>query len=225
MQERVILSWSGGKDSTMTLWAVRADPRYEVAVLLTTVTECYNRVSLHGVRRELLEEQAQAIELPLEIAYIPPDASDEIYRTRMEHPLTRFQMEGIATVAFGDLFLEDVRQYREKWLPAIGLKPIFPIWQTDTAQLARTFIELGFAAVVACVDTKWLAPEFAGREFDASFLRDLPPQVDPCGERGEFHTFVYDGPLFRNAVPIQVGERVQRDERTFCDLTRDVVHS
>lgn len=209
----------------MTLWAVRADPRYEVAVLLTTVTECYNRVSLHGVRRELLEEQAQAIELPLEIACIPPDASDEIYRTRMEHTLNQFQMEGIATVAFGDLFLEDVRQYREKWLPAIGLKPIFPIWQTDTAQLARTFIELGFAAVVACVDTKWLAPEFAGREFDASFLRDLPPQVDPCGERGEFHTFVYDGPLFRNAVPIQVGERVQRDERTFCDLTRDVVHS
>lgn len=209
----------------MTLWAVRADPRYEVAVLLTTVTECYNRVSLHGVRRELLEEQAQAIELPLEIACIPPDASDEIYRTRMEHTLNRLQMEGIATVAFGDLFLEDVRQYREKWLPAIGLKPIFPIWQTDTAQLARTFIELRFAAVVACVDTKWLAPEFAGREFDASFLRDLPPQVDPCGERGEFHTFVYDGPLFRNAVPIQVGERVQRDERTFCDLTRDAAHS
>lgn len=225
MRERVTLSWSGGKDSTMTLWVLRADPSYEVAVLLTTVTEGYDRISLHGVRRELLEAQAQALELPLEIATIPPDASDEVYRTRMEQVLRRLQAQGIVTVAFGDLFLEDVRRYREQWLRTIELKPIFPLWHTDTAQLSLAFVEHGFAAVVTCVDTRWLAPELAGRKFDASFLCDLPPQVDPCGERGEFHTFVYDGPLFRHAVPVRIGERVQRDGRTFCDLLHDVTKS
>ena len=219
MSERVALSWSGGKDSSMTLARLRGDPRWEVAVLLTTVTEEYDRISLHGVRRLLLEAQAHAIGVPLLVAEIPPDATDEMYRIRMEQAFRVLLTEGITTVAFGDLFLEDIRRYRAGWLPTIGMKPIFPLWQLDTRRLAETFIRDGFAAVLTCVDTTWLGEEFAGRQFDTELLRDLPEDVDPCGERGEFHTFVHDGPILRHRVPICVGERVQRGVRTFCDLT------
>ena len=219
MSELVALSWSGGKDSAMTLARLRSDPRWEVAVLLTTVTEDYDRISLHGVRRLLLEAQAHAIGVPLIVAYIPSDATDEIYRIRMDQAFCVLLTSGITTVAFGDLFLEDVRRYREGWLPTIGMKPIFPLWQQDTRRLAGSFIRDGFAAILTCVDTTWLGMEFAGRQFDADLLRDLPGNVDPCGERGEFHTFVYDGPIFRHRVPVCVGERVQRGVRTFCDLT------
>lgn len=219
MAERVALSWSGGKDSGMTLARLHTDTHYEVAVLLTTVTEDYNRISAHGVRRELLEAQARAAGVALTVAYIPADATNEIYQARMEQALRTVLAMGITTVAFGDLFLEDVRRYREGWLPTIGVKPIFPLWHEDTKRLAQTFVQEGFAAIVACVDTTWLDPEFAGRQFDVAFLQDLPAHVDPCGERGEFHTFVYDGPIFHHRVPIQTGERVQRGVRVFCDLT------
>jgi uncharacterized protein (TIGR00290 family) len=217
--ERVALAWSGGKDSSMTLTRLRADLHCEVAVLLTTVTEDYNRISLHGVRRELLEDQAWAVGVPLTVAYIPADATDEIYRARMEQTFRTLLADGITTVAFGDLFLEHVRRYREGWLPTIGVKPIFPLWHEDTRRLAEAFVQEGFAAIVACVDTTWLDPEFVGRQFDAGFLHDLPAHVDPCGERGEFHTFVYDGPIFHHRVPVHTGERVQRGVRVFCDLT------
>lgn len=219
MAERVALSWSGGKDSGMTLARLRADPHYEVAVLLTTVTEDYNRISSHGVRWELLEAQARAVGVPLTVAYIPADATNEIYQARMEQALRAVLANGITTLAFGDLFLEDVRRYREGWLPTIGMKPIFPLWHEDTRHLAETFVQERFAGIVVCVDTMWLAPEFAGRQFDAAFLHDLPAHVDPCGERGEFHTFVYDGPIFHDRVGIQTGDRVQRGVRLFCDLT------
>jgi uncharacterized protein (TIGR00290 family) len=219
LSERVALSWSGGKDSAVTLARLRGDPRWEVAVLLTTVTEGYDRISLHGVRRLLLEAQAHAIGVPLIVAYIPPDATEEIYRIRMEQAFRVLLTGGITTVAFGDLFLEDVRRYREGWLRAIGMKPIFPLWQQDTRCLAETIVRDGFAAILTCVDTTWLRTEFAGRQFDVELLRDLPGDVDPCGERGEFHTFVYDGPIFCHRVPVCVGERVQRGVRTFCDLT------
>jgi len=218
MLGRVALAWSGGKDSTMTLAKLRTDPHYEVDILVTTVTEDYQRISLHGVRRELLEAQAQAVGFPLTVVYIPANATDEIYKARMEQTLRPLLADGITTVAFGDLFLEHVRRYRERWLPTVGITPIFPLWHEDTRRMAEIFLQDGFAAIVACVDTTWLNPEFAGRQYDAAFLRDLPAHVDPCGERGEFHTFVYDGPIFHHRVPVQTGERVQRGGRVFCDL-------
>ncbi len=219
MPERVALAWSGGKDSSMSLTRLRADLHCEVAVLLTTVTEDYNRISLHGVRRELLEAQALAVRVPLTVAYIPADATEEIYRARMEQAFRTLMADAITTVAFGDLFLEHVRRYREGWLSTLGVKPIFPLWHEDTRRLAETFVQEGFAAIVTCVDATWLESEFAGRQFDAAFLRDLPAHVDPCGERGEFHTFVYDGPIFHHRVPVRVGDRVQRGVCVFCDLT------
>lgn len=220
MPERVAVAWSGGKDSSLTLRSLREDTRWEVAALLTTVTEDYDRISLHGVRRELLEAQAQALRIPLTIAYIPGDATDEIYRTQMEQAFRRLREDRITTIAFGDLFLEHVRRYRQDWLPSIGVKPIFPLWHEDTRRLAETFVQEEYAAIVVCVDTTWLDSEFVGREFDAAFLRDLPAHVDPCGEHGEFHTFVYDGPIFHRRVPVRTGERVQRGVRIFCDLMK-----
>ncbi len=220
MPERVAVAWSGGKDSALTLKKLREGTPWEVAALLTTVTEDYDRISLHGVRRELLEAQAQAIGIPLTIAYIPADATDEIYRTRMEQAFRRLREDRITTIAFGDLFLEHVRRYRQDWLPSIGVKPVFPLWHEDTQRLAETFVAEQYSAIVVCVDTTWLNADFVGREFDVAFLRDLPAHVDPCGENGEFHTFVYDGPIFHRGVPVRTGERVQRDVRIFCDLMR-----
>ncbi len=220
MPERVAVAWSGGKDSSLTLWRLREDTHWEVAALLTTVTEDYDRISMHGVRRELLEAQAQAMGIPLAIAYIPADATDEIFRTRMEQAFCRLREDRITTIAFGDLFLEHVRRYRQDWLPSIGVTPIFPLWHEDTERLAETFVAEGYGAIVVCVDTTWLDAEFVGREFDAAFLRDLPAHVDPCGEHSEFHTFVYDAPIFHRGVPVRIGERVQRGVRIFCDLMR-----
>jgi uncharacterized protein (TIGR00290 family) len=215
---RVVLSWSGGKDSVLALVELRRDPSVEVVGLVTTVTEGYDRISMHGVRRALLERQAAALGLPLEIAWIPPAASNREYEARMAAALERQRGRGATGVAFGDLFLADVRAYREAWLATCGLAPRFPLWGRDTRALAEAFLAMGFEAVVTCVDTRVLPARWAGRPFDGAWLRDLPPGVDPCGERGEFHTFVHAGPLFRDAVPFVRGEIVRREAWAFCDL-------
>ena len=218
MTEKILLSWSGGKDSMMALYEISRDPAYKVSALLTTVTEDYDRISMHGVRRALLEDQARALGLPLKQVYIPKQATNEIYESRMRAMLEQVIKEGIHSVAFGDIFLEDLRKYREGNLALVGMTAIFPLWKRDSAELARTFVELGFKAVVVCVDSKALDPAFAGRVIDQEFLAQLPPGVDPCGENGEFHSFVYDGPLFTQAVSCKVGEVVARDSFYFCDL-------
>jgi uncharacterized protein (TIGR00290 family) len=189
-----------------------------VAALLTTVTESYDRISMHGVRRELLVRHAQSIGLPLHEVRIPPQCVNSIYEARMEDAL-RIQYEaGIRTVAFGDIFLEDLRVYREKNLARINMTALFPIWKRDTRELVRIFHESKFRAIAVCVDPKVLDRSFAGRELDESFFRDLPPGVDPCGENGEFHTFVFDGPIFKQPIPIRAGEVVERDSFIYCDL-------
>jgi uncharacterized protein (TIGR00290 family) len=219
--ESVILSWSGGKDSSLTLAALRADPRYEVVALLTSVTRVYDRVSIHGVRRELLEAQAVAAGLPLVEIELEPQSSNAAYEAAFVGALDRLRSRfpTVTTIAFGDLFLEDVRAYRERLLSSSGFTPLFPIWGRDTRALAEEFIDAGFVAHLVCVDTQQLSASFAGRQFDRSLLVDLPVNTDPCGERGEFHTFVSAGPIFERAIPVARGEVVLRDDRfAFCDL-------
>jgi uncharacterized protein (TIGR00290 family) len=217
----VLLAWSGGKDSSLALARLQADPAFRVCALLTAVTSGYDRISIHGVRRELLELQAAAIGLPLIVATLEADAPNAAYEESWARALTEGteQFDGAKHVAYGDLFLEDVRAYRERQLRALGYTPLYPIWGENTAALARTFIDDGFHAFLTCVDTTQLDAKFAGRAFDESFLNELPAAVDPCGERGEFHTFVWAGPHMSAAVPVVTGERVLRDERfQYCDL-------
>ena len=202
----------------MALHALRQDPSINVAYLLTTLTEDYGRVSIHGVRRELLERQADAIGADLLQVGIPADCSHETYQSRMIAALTSPPLIQIHTHAFADLFLEDVRAYRETNLAALGKRAMFPVWGRDTSALAREFIALGFRAVVVCLDPRFMSRDFAGREFDESFLEDLPDNVDPCGENGEFHTFVFDGPTFTEPLAIQLGDEVTRDGFVFRDL-------
>ncbi|MBN1571252.1 MAG: adenine nucleotide alpha hydrolase [Acidobacteria bacterium] len=219
MKEKIIVAWSGGKDAAQALYALQNDGNVEIASLLTTVTEGYDRISMHGVRRTLLNEQAKALGLPLEEIAIPQKCSNEIYEQRMQQSLEKFQAQGISAAAFGDLFLRDVRAYREERMNRIGMKCLFPLWGKPTIETARRFIDLGFRAIAVCIDTQSLSADFAGREYDDAFLRDLPPGVDPCGENGEFHTFVYDGPNFASPVRVERGEIVLRDNRfCFCDL-------
>lgn len=219
MPEPVVLSYSGGKDSTLALARLAGDPNVEVVALLTTINRRYQRASLQGIRREVLEAQAHALGLPLHLVELPDPCSNEAYEAAMTAALQTFADAGVRTFAFGDIFLEDIRQYREERLLRAGWRALFPLWGESTAALAREFLDRGFRAVVTCVDTEQLAPAFAGRPYDASFLADLPANVDPCGERGEFHTCVVDGPLFRGPLPVVPGERVLRDERfLFCDL-------
>jgi len=219
MKERAILSWSGGKDSVLALYELVSDHRYEISALLTTLTEDYDRISMHGVRRALLEQQARSIDLPLDKVYLTANTSNEEYESRMNEKLTYYRERGITSVVFGDIFLDDIRKYREENLSKIGMNGIFPIWRKDTADLARTFIDAGFKAIIICVDSKLLDKDFTGRLYDREFLSDLPSGVDPCGENGEFHTFVYDGPLFREKISFAAGETVLRDNRFyFYDL-------
>ena len=217
MPEQVLLSWSGGKESAMALYELRR-ARSEVVALLTTITKGYDRISMHGVRRALLEKQAKSLGLPLHEVFIPQKCSNEEYEAEMGKAMAHFQDKGISSVVFGDVLLEDVRRYRERNLARLGMRGIFPLWGMDTAELARKFIALGFRAIVVCVDSKMLSGSFVGREFDEVFLSDLPSQVDPCGENGEFHTFVFDGPIFKRRVPFRVGKVVLRDSFYFCDL-------
>lgn len=218
-KERVLLSWSSGKDAALALLELQRSPKYEVVALLTTVTREYDRVSMHGVRRALVERQAHSVGLPLEIVFISKDISDEEYAARMQQALEKQLAAGVTCAAFGDIFLDDVRKYREDNLARIGIKALFPLWKSDTTQLARRFMELGFQAVVTCVDSEHLDGAFVGRLYDEQFLADLPPHVDPCGENGEFHTFVYGGPVFRHSISHTSGEIVLRDDRFYyCDL-------
>ncbi len=218
VMEDVLFCWSGGKDSAMALHALRAARDCRITALLTTITEEYDRISMHGVRRALLERQAESLGLPLHAVLIPPQCINATYEQRMKEALALHFAQGVRRVAFGDIFLEDLRVYREKNLAQVGMQALFPIWKRDTRELAREFVRQGFRAIAVCVDPRALDASFAGRELDASFFADLPPGVDPCGENGEFHTFVFDGPVFKTPVPIRIGEKVLRDGFCFCDL-------
>ena len=216
--KRVLMSWSSGKDSAWALHRLRHDPNLEIVGLLTTLNTEFQRVAMHGTRRSVLEAQAKDAQLPLWIVPLPWPCSNEIYEQRMTEVCDRAISDHIDAIAFGDLFLSDVRAYRERQLAPTGLEPLFPLWEIPTDQLARDMIAGGLRARLACVDTKQLPPTFAGREFDAALLRDLPASADPCGERGEFHTCVYDGPMFREAILIESGEVVERDGFVFVDV-------
>jgi uncharacterized protein (TIGR00290 family) len=216
--EEVLFCWSGGKDSAMALHALQAVGDCRIAALLTTITEEYDRISMHGVRRALLERQAESLGLPLHAVLIPPQCINAIYEERMKDALAKYFARGVRRVAFGDIFLEDLRAYRESNLAKVGMQALFPIWKRDTRELAREFTRLGFRAITVCVDPRVLDASFAGRELDANFFADLPPGVDPCGENGEFHTFVFDGPVFKMPIAFHAGEKVVRDGFCFCDL-------
>lgn len=218
-KEAVVLSWSGGKDSAMAAYQLLASQKYDIAALLTTVTDEFDRISMHGVRRELLEQQAASLGIPLRQVTIPKDCPNETYEARMREAFEHFKSRGITKIAFGDLFLEDVKQYRDERLAQAGMTGLYPIWMRDTDELVRTFIGLGFKAILACVDTQAIDPSFAGKEIDLQLLRELPETADPCGEYGEFHSFVYAGPIFETSIACRTGERVMRGGRfNYCDI-------
>ncbi|MDP6546414.1 MAG: diphthine--ammonia ligase [Phycisphaerae bacterium] len=218
--EKILFAWSSGKDSAMALHELQQSNGCEIVGLLTTITEGYERISIHGVREELLDAQAASIGLPLTKVWIPQESSLDEYERRMGAALDPFVSQGVSGVAFGDIFLEDLRKDREDKLARVGLKGVFPIWKRDTAELARRFITEGFKAIITCVDTEFLDASFSGRAFDEQLLTDLPESVDPCGENGEFHSFTHDGPIFNNPIACDKGEIVLRNNRfCFCDLT------
>jgi uncharacterized protein (TIGR00290 family) len=213
-----LLSWSSGKDSAWGLHVLRQQCEYEIVGLLTTFNREADRVAMHGVRRELVEAQAEATGIPLWDVDLPSPCSNADYESIMSETCRAAVRKGIQCVAFGDLFLRDVREYRERQLQGSGLTPVFPVWGMPTRELAHSMIASGVRAKLSCVDCNCLSPEFAGRDFDTQLLTDLPPQVDPCGENGEFHSFVYAGPMFRRDLAIEVGEIVTRDRFVFADL-------
>lgn len=215
------LAWSSGKDSAWALHTVRQRGDLEVVALLTTMNRTYRRVAMHAVREELLELQAAAAGLPLIKVQIPSSCSNEVYEAAMAQAMSRARGDGVRHVIFGDLFLEDIRAYREKQLAACGMAPVFPLWRRDTRALAGEMLAGGLDAYITCVDPKRLDSSFAGRQFSASFLNDLPPGVDPCGENGEFHTFANAGPMFRTPIRVLNGEVVERDGFVFADLLAD----
>jgi len=213
-----LMSWSGGKDSCLALYEIQKAQDYRVAALLTTVTRDYDRISMHGVRRILLERQAASLGLPLHEVFITKDATNQEYETKMEEAFSMYREQGIDRIVFGDLFLEEVRAYRDQFLARHDMHGIYPVWLRDTTEFIREFIKLGFKAVITCVNGEVLDSSFAGMMIDENFLSALPPHVDPCGENGEFHTFVFDGPVFKEAVKCSVGEKVARESFWFCDL-------
>ncbi len=215
---KVLLSWSSGKDSAWTLRVLRQDPDVEVVGLLTTVNTHFQRVAMHGTRRELLKLQAAAAGLPLLEIPLPWPCSNEIYEQAMAGACAQAVEAGVSAIAFGDLFLEDVRRYREERLRGTGLDPLFPLWGRNTRELVHEMIDGGLRARIVCVDPSKMRADFAGLDLDHELLRRLPETVDPCGENGEFHTFTYDGPVFREPIPIQSGECVTRDGFVFADV-------
>jgi uncharacterized protein (TIGR00290 family) len=212
------LSWSSGKDSAWSLHLLRQSTEYQLTGLITTVNAAFDRVAMHSTRRAVLDAQAASIGLPLHIVELPWPCSNEIYEARMADACTQAYAAGVRAMAFGDLFLEEIRAYRIEKLAGTGIEPIFPVWQIPTDQLAQTLIDAGVKTRIVCVDPRKLPAEFAGRDLDEQLLRDLPPGIDPCGENGEFHTCVYDGPMFRWPIPIQSGEVVLRDGFVFADI-------
>ena len=219
MKEKAILSWSGGKDSAFALYEIQKSKNYKILSLLTTITKDYGRVSMHGVRQILLEHQAQSLALPLHKIFISKNTANKEYESKMREILTSYLISGTSSVIFGDIFLEAVKKGREDNLSKVRMKGTFPIWKRNTKKLARAFIDLGFKAIITCVDSSVLDKLFVGRVFDQQFISKLPPGVDPCGENGEFHTFVYDGPIFKKQVPYRIGKVILRDNRFYyCDL-------
>jgi uncharacterized protein (TIGR00290 family) len=216
--QRTLLSWSSGKDSAWALHLLRQDPGIELAALLTTFNGAADRVAMHAVRRDLVEAQARRIGLPLWSIDLPFPCSNAVYEDLMRGMCRRAREEGITAVAFGDLFLRDIRDYRERQMQATGLKPLFPVWQIPTSDLAGELIRSGVKAKVTCIDLAKLDASYAGREYDREFLSSLPPGIDPCGENGEFHTFAYDAPFFSSAIGVKVGERLERDGFAFADV-------
>jgi uncharacterized protein (TIGR00290 family) len=216
--KRVLVSWSSGKDSAWLVHVLRQTADIELGGILTTVNDAVSRVAMHAVRTELLEQQAEALGLPLWKVPIPSPCSNEVYEQAMAGVVARAVTAGFTHVAFGDLFLEDVRRYREERLAGTGLTPLFPLFGADTTALARQMIASGLKARITCINPKLLERSFAGREFDTSLLHDLPAGIDPCGERGEFHTFAYSGPMFSRPIPIEGGIVVERDGFVFADL-------
>ncbi|HJU83321.1 MAG TPA: hypothetical protein VJ600_03850 [Holophagaceae bacterium] len=221
---KALLSWSSGKDSAHALQVLRQQGEVEVVGLLTTVNQAFNRVAMHAVRETLLEAQAEAAGLPLRKVHIPWPCPNGAYEAAMAAACAQAVADGIEIIAFGDLFLEDIRAYRLEKLQGTGLRAVFPLWGRDTAALAREMVASGLKARLTCVDPKQLDGRFAGRAFDAGLLAELPPGVDPCGERGEFHTFVHDGPMFRHPIPVRSGEVVERDGFVFADLMLEGAH-
>jgi uncharacterized protein (TIGR00290 family) len=218
---KALVSWSSGKDSAWTLHVLRQRDEVDIVGLLTTVNEVHDRVAMHAVRTELLRAQANAVAVPLWLVPIPSPCSNAEYEAAMAVAMARAKQTGVTVVAFGDLFLEDIRRYREEKLQGTGITPIFPIWKMPTDILAREMISAALRARLTCIDPNQLPGSFAGRAYDHALLSDLPPSVDPCGERGEFHTFAHDGPMFRWPVPIKSGEVVERDGFVFADLLLD----
>lgn len=217
--KRVLLSWSSGKDSAWTLHILRQQPDIEVVGLLTTLNAEFQRVAMHSTRRSVLQAQAAAAGLPLWVVPLPWPCSNEVYEQRMAEACQRAIRERVDAVAFGDLFLQDVRDYRVRQLAPTGLQPLFPLWAIPTDQLAQDMIASGLRAGLTCVDPKQITASFAGREFDEVLLRDLPPSADPCGERGEFHTCVYAGPMFSSPIALKAGEIVERDGFNYADFS------
>jgi uncharacterized protein (TIGR00290 family) len=218
VKERVLLSWSGGKDSALALRELERSGECEIAALLTTVTDTTGRIGMHAVRRELVGRQAESLGLPLRELVVPPFPANDVYEAAMRGVLQEFAACGVRRVAFGDLFLEDIRAYREGMLAGLGLRGLYPVWGRDTSALVREFLDLGFRAVLVCVDVEVLDASFAGRELDRALLAELPEGVDPCGENGEFHTFVFDGPGFRAPVAFARGDVRRESSFAFCDL-------
>lgn len=222
IKEKIVFSWSGGKDSALALHEVLQSERYEVVALLTTVADAYKRISHHGVREELLDMQAEALGLPLEKVYLPLSSglpcTNQQYEEIIGSAVAKFHDQGVRTVAHGDIYLQDLREYRERNLARIGMQGLFPIWRRDVRELMQTFIDLGFRAYLCCVEGQKLDRSFAGRAINRELLADLPADVCPCGENGEYHSFVYDGPIFRRPVDVRVGTVVCRDNRYYADL-------
>lgn len=215
---KTLLSWSSGKDSAWTLHALRQRSDVEVVGLMTTVNQLYHRIAIHAVRMELLQHQAEAAGLPLHLISLPHPCTNADYEAAMGTFISRAKREGVECMAFGDLFLADIREYREARLAGTGITPLFPLWQIPTAELAKQMIRGGLRAVTTCVNPQQLPASFAGREFNEQFLADLPADIDPCGERGEFHSFAFDGPMFRSAVRVEVGEICEREGFVYADL-------
>jgi len=217
-KKKIILSWSGGKDCALACHLIQLKGEHEIVALLTTITEPYNRVSMHGVPRALIEQQAESLGYPLETVYIPQDCTNQEYGQRMEKALLRYKEHKVTAVAFGDVFLEDVRRYREQNLARAGMEALFPLWGQDTGELAGEFVDMGFEAIITCTDSRVLDSSFIGKNIDRDFISGLPSGVDPCGENGEFHSFVLNGPIFSRKIRVSAGEVVLRDSFYFCDL-------